>query len=106
MKTLRKTIRQYMLRLGIRSSLASRLGGDEFVLFLYDYEDKDELLHTVQTPEYIQGNSMARLRENLTVPLRFSFGYCMMPDGMSYAELLKKADERMYENKRIRKEKA
>lgn len=101
-----KKIGSVIQNFGIRSSLASRLGGDEFVLFLYDYEDKDELLHTVQTLEYIQGNSMARLRENLTVPLRFSFGYCMMADGMSYAELLKKADERMYENKRIRKAKA
>lgn len=88
---------------GIQSSLSARIGGDEFVLFLYDYEDKDELLNTVRTIEYIQGHSSARLNENLTVPLQFSFGYCMMRAGMSYEELLKTADERMYENKRKRK---
>lgn len=88
---------------GIQSSLSARIGGDEFVLFLYDYEDKDELVNTIRTIEYIQGHSTARLNENLTVPLRFSFGYCMLKNGMSYEELLKTADERMYENKRKRK---
>lgn len=91
---------------GIRSSIASRQGGDEFVLFLYDYENEEGVLHAVHTLEYIQGNSMARLNENLTVPLRFSFGYCLMNDGMTYEELLKTADERMYANKRKRKEEA
>lgn len=88
---------------GIRSSLASRQGGDEFVLFLYDYDDMDELVHTIQTLEYVQQNSTARLRENLTVPLRFSLGYCVMSAGMTCEDLLKTADERMYANKRKRK---
>lgn len=88
---------------GIRSSLASRQGGDEFVLFLYEYDGEDELLNTIRTLEYVQGHSTARLREDLTVPLRFSFGYCLRKDGMTYEELLKTADERMYENKRMRK---
>ncbi len=88
---------------GIQSSLSARVGGDEFVLFLYDYADEDELLNTIRTIEYIQGHSTARLNETLTVPLRFSFGYCMMEAGMTYDELLKAADERMYANKRERK---
>lgn len=91
---------------GIRSSLAARQGGDEFVLFLYDYENEDGVLHALHTLEYIQGNSMARLRENLTVPLRFSFGYCMMQEDMTYEEMLKTADVQMYANKRKRKEEA
>ncbi len=91
---------------GIQSSLSARIGGDEFVLFLYDYGDKDELLNTIRTIEYIQSHSTVRLDENLTVPLRFSFGYCMMEDAMSYEELLKIADARMYENKRQRKAEA
>lgn len=74
------------------------------MLFLYDYDDEDELINTIRTIEYIQGHSTARLSENLTVPLRFSFGYCMLTDGLSYEEMLKAADERMYENKRKRKE--
>ncbi len=88
---------------GIRSSLASRQGGDEFVLFLYDYEDEEGLQHALETLEYVQENSTARLSENLTVPLRFSFGYSVLMDGMSYDEMLKAADTRMYENKRKRK---
>jgi len=91
---------------GIQSSLSARIGGDEFVLFLYDYTGEDELLNTIQTIEYIQGHSTARLKDNLTVPLRFSFGYCMLKEGMSYEEMLKTADTLMYENKRKRKAEA
>ena len=91
---------------GIQSSLSARIGGDEFVLFLYDYDGEDELLNTIHTIEYIQGHSTARLNDNLTVPLRFSFGYCMKTEGSDYEELLKIADERMYENKRKRKAEA
>ncbi len=88
---------------GIQSSLSARIGGDEFVLFLYDYDDEDELINTIRTIEYIQGHSTARLNDNLTVPLRFSFGYCMLKEGMSYEEMFKTADALMYENKRKRK---
>ena len=91
---------------GIQSSLSARIGGDEFVLFLYDYDGEDELLNTIRTIEYIQGHSTARLNDNLTVPLRFSFGYCMRTEDSSYEEMLKVADERMYENKRKRKAEA
>jgi len=91
---------------GIQSSLSARIGGDEFVLFLYDYDDENELLNTIRTIEYIQGHSTARLNDNLTVPLRFSFGYCMLEEGLSYEEMLKTADERMYANKRMRKKEA
>lgn len=89
---------------GIQSSLSARIGGDEFLLFLYDYDDEGELLNTIRTIEYIQGHSTARLSDSLTVPLRFSFGYCLMAEGLSYEEMLKTADDRMYENKRKRKE--
>jgi len=88
---------------GIQSSLSARIGGDEFVLFLYDYDDENELLNTIRTIEYIQGHSTARLNDSLTVPLRFSFGYCLMTKEITYDEMLKTADERMYENKRMRK---
>ena len=98
-----KKIGNVINNFGIQSSLSARVGGDEFVLFLYDYDDESELLNTIRTIEYIQEHSTARLKKNLTVPLRFSFGYCMLTEGMSYEEMLKTADERMYENKRKRK---
>ncbi len=88
---------------GIQSSIAARIGGDEFVLFLYEYGDEDELLNTLKTIEYIQGHSTARLNDNLVVPLRFSFGYCLVSEGMTYEETFKTADERMYADKRKRK---
>lgn len=101
-----KKIGSVINNFGIQSSLSARIGGDEFVLFLYDYDDEEELCNTIRTVEYIQGHSTARLDDNLTVPLRFSFGYCMLTDGLSYEEVLKTADERMYANKRKRKEEA
>ena len=99
-----KKIGNIVQNFGIQKSLSARLGGDEFVLFLYDYDNAEDLINTLRTLEYVQGHSTARLNENLTVPLRFSFGYCMWKTGMTYEQLLKIADERMYENKRKRKE--
>ena len=88
---------------GLRSSLAARYGGDEFVLFLYDYDDMDELINTIRTLEYIQNNSSARLEHNLTVPLQFSFGYCVTDCDTDYQSRLKEADRKMYINKKARK---
>lgn len=99
-----KKIASVINNFGIQSSLSARLGGDEFVLLLYEYEVEEELINTIKTIEYIQGHSTARLNEDITVPLRFSFGYCMVTEGVSYEEMLKLADTRMYENKRKRKE--
>ncbi|MBQ3028273.1 MAG: diguanylate cyclase, partial [Lachnospiraceae bacterium] len=91
---------------GIQSSISARIGGDEFVLFLYEYGDDDELLNTLKTIEYIQGHSTVRLNDELVVPLRFSFGYCLVSEGMTYEDTLKIADERMYADKRKRKAEA
>lgn len=98
-----KKIGSMIQSFGIRSNLTSRQGGDEFVLFLYDYEEEEELQHALQSLKYIQEHSVARLREDLNVPLRFSFGYCMVTEDISYEDLIKTADSRMYENKRMRK---
>ncbi len=99
-----KKVASVINNFGIKSSLASRLGGDEFVLFLYEYEDEEELLNTIKTLEYIQNNSSAKLGDNISVPLCFSMGYCMGEGIEDYQKQLKTADERMYENKRQRKE--
>ncbi len=98
-----KKIGDIIKNFGIRSSLSARIGGDEFVLFLYGYTE-EELANTIKDIEFVQGHSVARLNDNLTVPLRFSFGYSMVTSGVGYEELLKTADARMYENKRKRKE--
>ncbi len=91
---------------GIKSSLASRQGGDEFVLFLYEYDDGNELLNTIKTLQYIQDHSTAKLGEDISVPLSFSLGFSMVDSHTDYQQLLKDADEKMYENKRQRKQRA
>ncbi len=81
----------------------ARQGGDEFVVFLYNYPSEEKLMESIATLEYIQNNSKAYLDSELCVPLRFSFGYSLTKGESDYQALLKKADERMYKNKIIRK---
>jgi len=85
------------------SSIASRQGGDEFVLFLYHYESERELITSIESLQEIQNNRMVELDDNLSVPLKFSFGYSTLREHKNYQDLLKQADERMYENKYKRK---
>ena len=88
---------------GFKSSVAARQGCDEFVLFLYDYDDENEIINTIKTFEYVQNHSTAHLGDSLTVPLKFSFGYSMINENTDYSYLLKNASEKMYENKKQRK---
>lgn len=88
---------------GLKSSIAARQGGDEFVLFLYEYDDLEELQNTIHTLKYIQNHSSASLDDKLSVPLSFSFGYEIQEKPLNYKEMIKCADEKMYENKRERK---
>ena len=91
-------------KFGLRSNLSARQGGDEFVLLLYDYDSEDELQNTLRTLEYIQTHSTVRLGEDLNVPLRFSLGYALLDGTADAQRLFKEADERMYANKRERKQ--
>lgn len=81
------------------NSVVSRQGGDEFVLFLYGYESEKELRKAIGMLKDRQEHSWAFLDESLKVPLRFSLGYCQADGERDYQQLLKEADERMYENK-------
>lgn len=98
-----KKISELINSLDAKSSIAARQGGDEFVLFLYDYESKNALNKTIESLTYLQNHSSAQLAENLNVPLRFSFGYCLTNENTDFQKLLKEADEKMYENKLERK---
>lgn len=89
--------------IGIRKSIAARQGGDEFVLFLYEYETEEELLNVIKDLEYLQKNAFAKLDEDFTVEVGFSFGYQIEKNPEDYRLMLKLADEKMYENKRSRK---
>ena len=88
---------------GPNSCIIARQGGDEFVLFLYEYESESELENTVNTLGFVQDNSIAHLSDNISVPLRFSYGYCLSENEADYKKMLRLADEKMYENKKKRK---
>lgn len=86
-----------------KSHVIARQGGDEFVLFLYHYENEAALLDSIETLRYIQNNTSAYLGSDLIVPLRFSMGVSLVRGETDYQTLIKRADERMYVDKRERK---
>ncbi len=83
--------------------VAARLGGDEFALFLYQYESEAELLEAIGKLESMQDGSLVTIADNISVPIRFSFGYSPIGESGDYQAMIKEADEKMYENKRERK---
>lgn len=97
-------IAKLLMDLETKASVAARWGGDEFVLFLYGYDSERELCGMLNQLEIVQENREASLGEGISVPLRFSFGYSLTGERRDYQNLLKEADEKMYENKRRRKE--
>lgn len=101
-----KKISEVISSFGKYGCISSRQGGDEFVVFLFGYPTEKELLEDINTLEYIQNNSSAHLRQDLCVPLRFSFGYSLTEGKTDYDGMLKAADEKMYASKRERKARA
>lgn len=89
---------------GPKDCVSARLGGDEFILFLYHYDSEQELTDAVTLLTDLQDNSFADLNDQVRVPLCFSFGYSLTGQSVDYDALIKAADEKMYENKRERKE--
>lgn len=89
---------------GPKSCISARLGGDEFLLFLYRYGSEQELTDTIALLSDLQNNSFADLNGQVRVPLQFSFGASLTEQSADYETQMKEADERMYENKRARKE--
>ena len=99
---LKETGRQF-LKIGTQKSIIARQGGDEFVLFLYEYSDEAELVQAIKELEYLQSHTYVDLGNQVMVQIKFSFGYEMEKEPTNYRELLKRADEKMYQNKKIRK---
>lgn len=83
--------------------VAARLGGDEFVLYLYRFAGKTEMAEVIRALESMQEGSPVALAGNISVSVRFSFGYSLAEGNKDYQAMLKEADEKMYENKRERK---
>lgn len=79
------------------SDLAVRLGGDEFMVLLPECR-ADEVGHVLGRLEGLQVGY-----EHETIECRFSRGWTDFRPGETAGELLKRADEALYENKRASK---
>jgi diguanylate cyclase (GGDEF)-like protein len=81
----------------------ARLGGDEFVILFEHLESLEYLNLTLKRIEEISKKSPLYYNEDLTIPLSFSLGISIYPkDGDNIEDLLHHADEKMYEDKKIR----
>ncbi|MGI6029739.1 MAG: GGDEF domain-containing protein [Candidatus Heteroscillospira sp.] len=90
---------------GGKNSVCARLGGDEFILFLYGHKSSAELKAVLSAFETDGGQHILHTESGLEIPVRFSFGCSFYPeDELSYHELMRIADERMYQSKRSKKE--
>lgn len=99
-----KSIADALKSFGGKNSICARQGGDEFVLFLHNYGSEEQVEEQLQRLSDIQQKGSARLGENDTVPLKFSFGVSLLDGSGDFRTLLKIADDKMYESKRLRKE--
>lgn len=98
-----KNIARMIHHFGPKCSIAARQGGDEFILFLYQYDNEEELVNAIHDLEMIQDCGSAQLDDTTCVRLSFSLGYSLFKTNMTYWELIGEADKKMYENKRRRK---
>src|ERR1700722_6759299 len=87
------------LRKAIRGSdLAVRLGGDEFMVLLPECR-ADEVKHVLNRLDGLEVEY-----EGTKIPCRFSGGWTDYRHGETAEELLKRADDTLYANKRARKQ--
>lgn len=98
-----KELARRLQNLAADRGVAARVGGDEFVLFLYRLDSGEALREVTGMLETLQEGNPAVITDDVSVPLRFSFGCSLAGGRTDYQALLKEADEKMYENKRERK---
>ncbi len=88
----------------MQHSICARVGGDEFAMLLYGYSTAAQLQHAVTALMEKRDTLGMRLCEGTDVVVRFSVGCAYYPDeGRDYQELMHRADERMYQDKRARR---
>lgn len=86
-----------------KNAICARLGGDEFSAFIYGANTKEELIERINL--LTQNNDKHYLPINNTnkILIKFSMGYSIYPEeGEELSNLMRLADEKMYENKRQR----
>lgn len=84
--------------------VTSRMGGDEFTLFLYGYDDREEMQKEIAELASYRNERKVVLENGEEIPLEYSFGWSFgQGEESDYHKMLKIADERMYEDKKNRK---
>jgi diguanylate cyclase (GGDEF)-like protein len=91
------------LKAAIRETdMVARYGGDEFVLLLKEAKNPLDINKTVDKIHTLMEEPIALDGETVTVGASIGWA-CSPDDGEDYVELIKIADERMYQRKRDRK---
>lgn len=90
-----------LIKMGNKNLIAGRLGGDEFALFLYDYQEEEEVSRTARACLA----SMASLHASkLNAAPTCSVGISLFPqDGHDMNKLYYMADQALYESKGLGK---
>ena len=73
------------------------------VMNLHYKYGKEALVQKIEALKALQSGQKVRLRDGLTVDLRFSMGSSMAYGAVDYDKMYREADEKMYEDKRMRK---
>lgn len=74
-----------------------------FAFCAKSYNEKEALIQKIEALKALQSGQKAWLRDGLTVDLRFSMGSSMAYGAVDYDKMYREADEKMYEDKRMRK---
>lgn len=98
-----RSIAESITDAGTKDSVAARMGGDEFVLFLYHYDDEAGLEAAIKGLADIRDQKTVALKNDIIVKIKFSLGCGLIKGEGGYQDALREADERMYEDKRKRK---
>ncbi len=98
-----KKIADTISSIGTKESISARLGGDEYVLFLYGYNSEDAVKEDIKTLYEKQDIPEVDIADELSIPVKFSVGYCISKGCYDIEGMTERADEDMYENKRSRK---
>lgn len=79
------------------TDVIARLGGDEFVLILHNADENQAQGKMGYIKNYLRENPLN------DIVIDFSYGICEYEDGITIDEILTLADNRMYEDKKLRK---
>lgn len=84
--------------------IAARMGGDEFLLVVYGLDGKVQCDQVIDWIISNQDQRKVQLENGDEIFLEYSVGYSYyMREDMEYTDLIKQADERMYQDKKKRK---